>query len=255
MLTAQPNCFTTPDKKDAIECYLFCFPFAGSGASYFSSWARHYSDTKVQLCGVQYPGRESRIREPLISDISILVSELSHAISELSAGIPFAFYGHSMGATIAYEIALHLEKNRRPLPEFLCLSGRNPPHHPKQTNDLCHLSDAEFIREIEKLGNLPKQIIEDPELINFLLPIMRNDALLLKNYKPVPGRIVKCPLDVHGGDEDPCADSQCLAEWEAYTTMDFNVKVFEGSHFFINQYQSEICALLKDRIVSAMPHG
>ncbi len=250
MLTAQQNCFSTPDRKDDIEFYLFCFPFAGAGASYFNSWASQFRDSKIQLCGIQYPGRESRMKEPLVSDISILVSELSNSISKLSAGVPFGFYGHSMGASIAYEIANHLDENQQPQPEFLCLSGRNPPHHPRQSNNLCHLSDREFIREIEKLGNLPKQIVDAPELINFLLPIMRNDALLLENYKPAPGRTVKCPLYIYGGDDDPCAGSHTLAEWEPYTTMDFNLKIFQGNHFFINQHKSEICASLKNRMMN-----
>jgi len=253
MLAAKTNCFTTPDKKSEIDFLLICFPFAGAGASYFNSWATPFKNSKIQLCGIQYPGRESRFHEPLISDISKLVSELSHQISEFAADIPFGFFGHSMGATIAHEVAISLSTDKQFQPTFMCLSGRNPPHTPKQSKDIDHLNDAEFIKEIEKLGNLSPQLIDDPDLMKYFLPIMRNDASLLRNYRPLPSRKLACPLDVYGGDNDPCTNIQALSEWERYTTMDFNLEIFSGNHFFINRYKSEICERLQNRISQTQP--
>src|SRR5690606_11694759 len=98
--------------------------------------------------------------------------------------------------------------------DFVCLSGRNPPHCPRQSRDIDHLNDREFIQEIEKLGHLSPAIINDPELMKYFLPIMRNDTRLLRNYKPSPDSQLQCPLHVWGGDQDPFTSLQTLSGWK-----------------------------------------
>lgn len=228
---------------------LFCFHYAGVGASVYRLWPAALP-ADLEVCAVQLPGRGNRLREPALPSIPALVEALLPELRP-QLDLPFAFFGHSMGAVLASEVARALHRHG-PTPRHLLVSGRRPPHWPTPDPLLHLLPDAEFVTEINRrYGGIPPEVAQHKELLDLLLPCLRADIAALETHTPPPSREpLSCPISVFGGAADPLTPRDHLDAWRSETTGAFRVRVFPGDHFYLNACRE---ALLADLTATVAP--
>ncbi|MFF9867079.1 NDP-hexose 2,3-dehydratase family protein [Streptomyces sp. NPDC013953] len=220
------------------ELRLVCFPHAGGAATSFVSMARGLDGT-VEALAVQYPGRQDRRHEPFIPSISGLVDQVVPEILRW-ADRPLALFGHSMGATVAYEVARRLHGTGRVSPVHLLVSGRRAPT--VRRRDVAHLLDDDaLVAEIAKLQGTDDAVLQDEELLRLALPAIRNDYRAAGTYQYVPGRALECPVTVLTGDRDPNVPLEEAKAWRELTTGPFALHSFPGGHFYLNDRMDDVC--------------
>ena len=216
----------------AARFRLFCFPYAGGGASIFRSWA-NWLPEEVEAVGIQLPGRETRLAEPLMLSMGPLTDELSEEMPP-HLDLPFAFYGHSTGALIAFELARVLRKRGLPQPELLFLSGQDGPRE-KPPLIRHTLPDAEFIEILRNCKGTPDAVLQNPDLLEILLPRIRSDGAIYETYDyelqpPLDARIV-----IFEGTDDRFVTQPGLAAWRKETRGGFHhYAPLSGGHFFLH---------------------
>jgi medium-chain acyl-[acyl-carrier-protein] hydrolase len=231
-------------EKPSPRIRLFCFPYAGSGASVFNSWPARLP-SGIELRGVPLPGRETRWREKLPTDLPELARLL---IEELEwPDEPFAFFGHSMGALIAFEMALALRARLQREPIHLFVSGCRAPHLRDRFGLLCQRSDARLAVELRHLGGTSEEVFKNPELLQLLLPIFRADLALCAGYLCRGIAPLDCPITVFGALDDPRANRRELAAWRRYTASAFSLRWYSGRHFF---FQDPASGFIEDLTAS-----
>lgn len=211
-----------PNRSAGVR--LFCFPYAGGGDSIFRSWQQSLSDT-IEVCPVQLPGRGSRIAEPPCADINQLVRCAAQALAPY-LDKPFALFGHSMGALIAFELARHMRRECSAQPIHLFVSGRPSPQTMSEPSDLDQL-DSE-------LPEMLRRQIRNPELRELVLPVLRADLALCKSYIYTPETPFLFPITAFGGLDDHGVPRHCLEGWREHTTGPFVLRMFPGDHFFLD---------------------
>lgn len=214
---------------------LFCFPYAGGGASTFRSWSEKIT-SDVEICPIELPGHERRIAEQPFNQLKPLVNELAHALLPY-LNKPFAFFGHSMGGLVSFELAHLLYKNYDLSPRHIFISGRHAPQIPDSKLPIHHLNKSEFINEIAKLNGTPKAVLENVELMDLLVPVLRADFAAIENYVYTPKPRLNCPITALGGLQDLQVSYEDLQAWREQTNTNFSIKMFQGKHFFINSSQ------------------
>jgi len=230
---------------------LFCFPHAGGSASSYRPLAALMPEA-VEVHSAQYPGREDRLTAPLISDMDEIAAQLADAVGELGEG-PFALFGHSLGAAIAYEVTLLLER-RGMRPVHLIVSGREPPQHAKL--GCVHLQGEDGLRaELMRVSDSNRHLIDDPELWNLVRPIIENDYRLVETYRPRLDRVVQCNMTAFVGDADSDVTPEEAADWKSVAGGKFDLRVFPGDHFYLAAHRQAVveavAALLRRR--SSLP--
>jgi surfactin synthase thioesterase subunit len=228
---------------------LFCFPNAGVGASTYRLWPSALPEA-LDVCAVQPPGRENRLREPSISSIPDLVDRLATALGP-ELDLPFAFFGHSMGAVVAAELARALAERGAPKPAHLFVSARRPPHLRGTETAISHLPDGEFVDAVQRrYGGIPPELLGEPELLALLLPGLRADFAALETHRPPQRPPLACPISTFGGSDDTLTPREHLDAWRGETSGAFRVRVFSGGHFYL---VAERTALLDDLAVTLAP--
>ncbi|MFI9048197.1 thioesterase II family protein [Streptomyces sp. NPDC053427] len=230
---------------DEARLRLICFPHAGGNAQFFHGW-RALLPQDVELLAVRYPGRQDRFTEPCFERMDALADAIVGAL-EPYLDRPLAFFGHSMGSSVAYEVALRLEQ-RGIVPQRLLVSARAAPHRAKHT--ALHQSDDEtLIAEVRRLGNLDAEAYDIPELRELLLPVLRADYRLLENHRPQHPRRVRAPITAYTGDDDPHCGVEDARTWSELTAPGaFDVRSFPGDHFYLVPRERELLADLSDRL-------
>jgi medium-chain acyl-[acyl-carrier-protein] hydrolase len=217
---------------------LICFPYAGAGASTFRTWPAGLPGD-VEVLAIELPGRESRFREKPLDRIGPLVTSLVAALEgELST--PFAIYGHSMGALLGFSVACELRRMSRREPVHLFASGRRAPQLP-DASPMHQLPRRDLLDRLRRLGGVPDAVLENDELMEVFLPILRADIAVSEAEMVVPATPLGCPITALGGATDPRASLTELQAWSAQTSAAFECEIFPGGHFFL---QSERAALL-----------
>jgi medium-chain acyl-[acyl-carrier-protein] hydrolase len=211
---------------------LFCFPYAGGSSLIYRQWPDGLP-ADVELCAVQLPGRGNRLREPAYTQLLPLVETLSEVLLPYF-DVPFAFFGHSMGASIGFELARRLRHTRAPEPFHLFVSGRRAPQSPETDPPSYHLPEPAFIEQLRQLNGTPQEVLEHPEIMQLLLPLVRADFQLIQTYVYEPGSPLSCPITAFGGIQDPDAGRDLLELWREQTTADFSLQMFSGDHFFLH---------------------
>ena len=220
---------------------LFCFPYAGVGGSVYRLWPVGLP-VELEVCAVQLPGRENRLRETAVSSIPELVELLVPALSPY-LDRPFAVFGHSMGAVLASEFVRALAVSGGPLPRHLIVSGRRPPHIPGLESSLHGLPDAEFVAEInQRYGGIPAAVMEHADLVELLLPSLRADMRAIETHRPPPRPPLPCPIAVFAGSHDRLTPRDHLEAWRGETLNTFRVRVFPGDHFYLNVCRHDVLA-------------
>lgn len=228
---------------------LFCFPYAGGGAAIFRRWDE-LLPPQIEVCALQLPGRELRIHEPLMTDMSKLVELIADAIAPY-CDQPFALFGHSMGAGIAYETALALARRNH---EPICVmpSARRAPHVPSRTRSRHLLTNEQFVDELRRLKGTPSEVLDSPELMELMLPILRADFQLADLYVSESRTKLSCPVVAFGGADDAYVATADLDAWREISGPGFILHMLSGDHFYINNEQRDLTALVA-RELSCLP--
>lgn len=210
---------------------LFCFPYAGGAAQIYHSW-RNLLPASVDVLAVQLPGRGNRMRERAYVNIRELVTAAAEALKP-SMDVPYLFFGHSMGALISFELARHLRQENSLQPKALLVSGCRAPQAQLTTSYTYNLPDPEFVDEIRRLNGTPREVLEHPELMQLLLPLLRADFQLLQTYRYREEESFDYPITAFGGMEDGEVSVESLQAWATQTTSRFACRLFPGDHFFL----------------------
>jgi len=225
---------------------LLCLPFAGGGSTTFRGWQAELPDF-VEVCAVQLPGRERRIREPAFTELRALVPALAAGIAaELDR--PFAVLGHSMGGLVGYELARWLRAHGGPLPAALFVSGRQAPPIPEPEPPIHGLSHDEFVAELRAHDGTPEEVLQSSELLELILPTVRADFSVCETYVHEPGAPLDCPIVAFGADDDPEVPREDLLAWRAETAGRFDVHTFQGGHFFIQSARAAYLRALRGEL-------
>ena len=228
------NAIIVPKRNPAARLRLVCFPFAGGSASAFRPWAAAMP-SHVELWAMQLPGREERITERPLVRIAPMVEESYSALAP-RLDLPIAFFGHSMGALIAFELA------RRIAPLKLFLSGCRGPRLPVR-HSLHTLSQPQLLADLRRLGGSPAAVLDDPDLMRVLLPAIYADLEASETYQyRENNERLHSPITALGGNHDPLASENDLASWSAETDGEFRLKMFPGGHFY---FRNDLPALLR----------
>jgi medium-chain acyl-[acyl-carrier-protein] hydrolase len=221
---------------------LFCFPYAGAGASAFRTWAA-MTPPWLELYGLQPPGRENRIAEPLPTRLDDVAAEAEQVIRGLSGnGVPFALFGHSLGALVAYRVAQRMEMAGGLLPQHLVVSACAAPHRRGVIPAVHELPDAEFIEWLRRLGGTPNQVWAEPGLRQMLIPVLRADFRLFASFTTDGPTLLSTPITAFGGFEDRAVAYDGLAGWRELTSGAFAHFMLPGDHFFLNSSRDLLIA-------------
>lgn len=231
--------FPVPARGDVL---LVCFPFAGGAAGWFRPLASLLAPG-VEVRAVQYPGRQDRYHEPVVEDIPRLADLICDAL-EPALDRPFAFFGHSMGAVVAFEVTRRLALRDRPRPRVLVVSGRRAPSLRRE--ERVHLrDDPGLLAELRALGGTDAAVLADDELVRMILPAVRGDYRAIETYRlPEHDAVVDVPVHALTGDADPRASVDEVAAWREHTTGDFSLHVLPGGHFFPAQQSARVADLI-----------
>lgn len=223
-----------PDPQAHLR--LFCFPHAGGGASLFRSWPDALPPD-IEICPVQLPGRESRLLEPSFSQLSPMVQTLTEVLHAYLS-VPFAFFGHSLGALISFELTRQLRRQNNPGPVYLFISGCRAPQIPDPDPPIHQLPQSAFVRELHRLNGTPHEVLQNAELMQLVLPILRADFAVYETYIYANENPLDCPISVFGGLQDFKVGHDELLAWRDQTRGLFNLRMFPGDHFFLQSAQA-----------------
>lgn len=215
---------------------LFCFPPAGAGALFFTRWSSLLSDDGITFWAIRLPGREMRRNEPLLTKWSELIDPLVEVLQVHCSRKPFAFFGHSLGALVSFEMAHQIQKNVGCSPKALILSSREPPHYSTNLRDY-RRGDRALLEELRADGGTPEAVLHNSELMAMYLPIYRADLQLNQNYQYSSRNPLDCPLLALGGENDQTISAEALAQWQSYTNGHFQFQLFPGGHMYLTQEQ------------------
>ncbi|HKQ74906.1 MAG TPA: thioesterase domain-containing protein [Blastocatellia bacterium] len=236
------NCIKTANPNPEAQFRLFCFPYAGGRISVFSGW-QEYLPASVEVCTVQMPRQGYNLQStvPMQADacLSILTDALIPHLDK-----PFAFFGHSLGAIVSFELARNIRRNYGIEPMHLFMSGAHAPHMTKQREVASDAPKEDFLRMLRNLNGTPKEILENPELINAVLPLIRAEFVFLEKYRYEPEQPLATPITAFGGVDDPQVDRQSLEAWVTQTIAKFSLFLLPGDHFFINSARSQLLQII-----------
>lgn len=229
---------------------LYCLPYAGASASVYVRWKRRLP-AWVEVLPVELPGRGRLMREPPRVTLPALLERIAPDVRP-DAGRPFAIFGHSLGALIAFELAVWFEARGR-TPAVVFTSGTCSPEARDRERFAALKSDDELRAELLRLDGTPAQVLADPELMELALPVLRADFQLAASYAGSAGRVLSAPLVALGGADDPTASSAAIASWRDQTRGEFAMHLLPGGHFFIHQQEAVVLSLIEQRLRAAVP--
>ena len=241
-IRTRPGRRPVADPHPAAWRRLFCFPHAGAGAAAFSQWP-DYLPSDVELCVPCLPGRDARVDEPpspsMISLLASLAEEMRPLLSE-----SYALFGHSMGAFVAFDLAHELSSSGNP-PAHLFVSAQRGPTLPFPGTPIYALSENDFLAGVlERYQRIPRQILEQKDLMAVILRTLRADFTLAEAYRYRAAGPLACPITAFGGADDLHVMREQLEAWAAETTERFRLHILPGDHFFPQESHEELLSLI-----------
>jgi medium-chain acyl-[acyl-carrier-protein] hydrolase len=241
-------------RSSRVRMKLICFSHAGAISSPISTWA-HSIRKEVELCRVVLPGRRAQLNgETPITSLPEMVSSVARTVA--TAPEPFAFFGHSMGALLAFEVTRELRRTSCRLPLHLFLAGHRAPHMPRRKPPIHLLPVDLFCNKLRAMGGIPDEILNNRELCDLFLPALRADLAMCETYVYKNENPLPCPIYVLGGVEDDEALRDELLQWKYHTTGDFNLRILPGNHFFIDSHSELLLSVLSrelNRLLERIP--
>lgn len=233
-----------PRPKASVR--LFCFPYAGGSALVYRTWAQKFP-ASVEVVAIQLPGRSTRIREPPISKLTELVEPIASALAPF-LDKPFAFFGHSMGALICFELTRFFRRQGQALPWHMFVSGRSAPQLNSEDTPLYNLPKDELLAELQQLEGTPREILEHPELMDLMLPLLRSDFSICDTYEYTEEEPLSCPITAFGGLQDSDISRRKIEAWREQTSAMFTLRMLQGNHFFIHSNETLLLNLLATQL-------
>lgn len=236
--------------RSAVDTALrvFCFPHVGAGGAAFNSWLDQLPP-QVELCAVRLPGRENRLREPLVEDWRALLAELQPVIAA-HLDLPFVVLGHCSGSVLAYELARRLRAGGAPAPAMVILSSTPGPRVRRIDDPLHALPSAELLKRVAEFGGMPGQVLGDPELMAIFERILRADYRVIEQLEYSPGPALDVPITVLGGRHDKFVSCEAMAAWSAETTKQFTLHLLDAGHYLINDAGGLVGGILRHLVES-----
>lgn len=226
---------------------LYCFPNAGGMSTMYAQWKR-YVRADVHCIPVELAGRGMRSSEPLYKSFEELLEDVMHHVLKDWSDEPYALFGHSMGSTIAFEVAHRMRERGLQPPDHLFLSARRPPHSRREK--VYHLlGEEEFNLEMMKLGGINEELFADESYRTFFMPILKADIENLEKYKPPLRECQQVASDMsvlYGTEDTPSRED--LLEWKQYTLGNFRMQAFSGGHFYLNYKYIDVISLINSTL-------
>lgn len=242
-IKASNGWLVTTGQKPAARLRLICFSPAGTGAASFRGWA-DLAPSWLEVCAVQLPGRETRLREAPIADLEVLVPRLGAAIAP-ALDRPFAFYGHSLGSIVAFETARLLRRAGGPLPAAFFVGASRPPQLPWPDPPVRELPDLALLEEVHRrYDSVPEVVMAEAELRELLTPALRADMALIETYRYRPEMPFEFPIHVFGGAADHKVGRADLVQWQEQTLGAFDLRHFPDGHLFLLPRKRELIAAI-----------
>jgi medium-chain acyl-[acyl-carrier-protein] hydrolase len=224
--------FIRPQPKLAPAVRLICLPYAGGSAATYVPWAKSLPP-RVELIALQPPGRGSRMAESPHARMEALVAELMR-VFPLLTDRPYVLFGHSLGSRVAFEVTLQCQHNAIPMPARFIASGSRAPHLTKRELPIHDLPDAQFVEALRDLDGTPEEILNNSELLQWLLPLLRADFRIADQHV-APRTPLNCPLTALAGTEDETVSPAEAEAWKELTTGEFDIHWVTGGHFFVER--------------------
>lgn len=223
---------------------LFCFSHAGGSATVYHQWHKQLP-SNLELCAVQLPGRGHRMSEQPINDLPALVEAICDGIKD-QLDIPFAFFGHSMGGTVAYELSRCLRRRGLPQPCHLLVSGCRAPQFLLGREPIHDLPKAAFLDKLRELNGTPKEALANAELMDMMEPILRADFKIVETREYLEEAPLTMPISAFGGKQDNRVSLEHLQSWQQHTSAAFWLQLFEGDHFYYAQQNKSLLRQITD---------
>jgi medium-chain acyl-[acyl-carrier-protein] hydrolase len=248
---------STPKPNPAASLRIFCFPYAGVGASAYRMWLTAFPPD-VEVCVVQPPGRESRFGEPSFTDVGALADAAADALVPHLA-LPFVFFGHSLGALTAFEVTRRLRARGETGPLRLFVSSHRAPQLPNPHPNMHGLPDTALIDAVcRAYDGIPRIVLDTPELLAIMLPALRADLTAFETYRYTEAAPLPCPISVFGGAADRRVSRSDLEGWTRQTTGAFALRLLDGGHFYLQAHRDAVVTAIREdlaAVAAALPAG
>jgi medium-chain acyl-[acyl-carrier-protein] hydrolase len=232
-----------PHEDAAVQ--IFCFPYSGGSAQLFQAFARMMPPS-VGVYALEMPGRGRRFLDKPHNTMQSQVQEAVTGLSGIPKGQEVLFFGHSLGGLIAFETARELRRESLPLPRHIFVSAIRAPQVPRREQNIHTLSDDKFVGKLRDMGGTPKEILDNKEMLDLMLPILRKDFKLYETYAFQDEKPLACPITAYGGTEDKDVTRADIEAWAVHTSSIFTSHMLKGGHFFIHdQYPTVANTILK----------
>jgi medium-chain acyl-[acyl-carrier-protein] hydrolase len=242
-----------PDENSGIRCRLFCFPYAGAGAAVFRQWPDDLPGD-IELCIPCLPGRDARVDEPPATAMAPLVDGIAEEIRPL-LGVPYAVFGHSMGAFVAFDLA-HKLSDSGFAPARVFVAAQRGPRRPYPAKPIFALPDDAFLAALlDRYHSIPEPILRQQDLMSVLLRTLRGDFTLVEDYHYRAARLLSCPVTAFGGREDRQIDREQLAAWSCETSCAFDLHLLPGGHFFLQESRKPLLAIIRRQLATLVAAG
>jgi len=239
-----------PRRDPNARLRLFCFPYAGGGASIYNRWPP-LLPPQVEVVGVQLPGRESRLAEAPYAEMGPLVDRLAEVLPPYM-DLPFALFGHSNGGLMAFELARRLRAEGRPMPLHLFVSGRPAPQVALTEPPVHDLPHDEFMAALRRFGGTPEEVLQHAEMMELIIPMLRADFSLGETYRYAPAPPLDVPLSAYAGARDAEVPVWQVEAWKEQTRAEFRFVEFSGGHFFLHEDQALVTRRLSDELLAIL---
>lgn len=224
--------FVRPQPKLAPAARLICLPYAGGSAATYVPWSR-LVPSDVELIALQPPGRGSRMAEAPHSQMEPLVTQLMSVFAKVTDR-PYVLFGHSLGSRVGFEVVLECQRQGLPLPAHFIASGSRAPYLPKRELPIHDLPDAQFVEALRELDGTPEEVLNNNELMEWLLPLLRADFRIADQHRASQARLT-CPLTVLAGTEDVTVPPQDIEAWRDLAAGECDIHWVTGGHFFVER--------------------